>query len=130
MPSRRSDQGFDLADERAIVHGAVERTATFALDERRQVRCALAAALADEDDVDAVTARHVAVNALDALHPARRVGIAENQRRPLHRDAADEQAEWNVDDLIAARSQRRDQSLGFRGSVAHEDQGASFGRAP
>jgi hypothetical protein len=77
-----------------------------------------------------MTAGHVAVNALHALDRARRIGVAKNQRRSLHRHAIDEQSQRHVDDLVAARAQRRDQSFGFRRSVADENQGADVRRAP
>jgi len=127
---RRSDQSFDLAGEGAVVHRAIERAAAFPLDDRGESRRALAAALTHEHHVHPMPAWHVAVNALDALDGAGRVRVAQNQRGSLHRDAIDEQPERNVDDLVAARAQRRDQSLRFCGGVAHEDQGPDFGRAP
>ena len=127
---RRPDQGFDLASERAVVHRPIEGAAAFALDDRGQVERALTAALPYEHHVDAVTTRYVAVNALHTLDRSRRVRIAQNQSRPLHRDTIHEQSERNVHDLVAARAQGRDQSLRFRGGVAHEDQGPDFGRAP
>jgi hypothetical protein len=90
VASGRADQRFDLAGEGAVVDGAIERAGAFALDDRGQVRRALTAALAYEHHVDAVPAWHVTMNALDALHSTGRVGVAQDQRRPLHRDAIDE----------------------------------------
>ena len=130
MPGRRSDQGFDLTGESAVIDGAIERAAALALYDRGQIGRALAAALAHEHDVDAMATGDVAMNALDALDSARRIRVAQDERGPLHRDAVDEQSERNVDDLVTARAQRRNESLRFRGSVAHEDQGSDFGRAP
>jgi hypothetical protein len=62
----------------------------------------MSAALANEDDVHTMPARHVAVNALDALYSARCIGIAKDERRALHGDAVDEQPERNVHHLIAS----------------------------
>src|SRR5207253_8555836 len=104
VPGWRTDQGFNLAGKRRVRHRAIERAATLALDDRRQVGRALATPLANEYDIDAMSARHIAMNALDALDRARRVGVAQDERGALHRDAIDQEPERDVDDLVAARA--------------------------
>lgn len=127
MTCRWPDQRLDLASERGVVDRAVERPAAFALDDVRELGRAVGATLADEHHVHPMTAGDVAMDALHTLHGAWRVRVAKDERGALHRHSVDQQPERHVDDLVAARAQRREQALGFRRSVAHENQGSDSG---
>ena len=74
-----------------------------------------------EQDLDRLGAWHI-THTFDRVERVGRVRVAKHDRRSLRAHAAEQQAERNVNDQIAARAQARRQSLRFGGSVAHEDE--------
>jgi hypothetical protein len=89
VPSWRTDQGLNLACERAVIYGSLERAAAFAFDDRRQIGSVLVGAVTHEHHVDAMATRDIAMNAFDAFDGAGCVGVAQDQRRALNGHAVD-----------------------------------------
>jgi hypothetical protein len=84
--------------------------------------------LPDEQDGDARAGAHLS-HSLDHLERARRVGVADDERRALHGDPAHEETERHVEDRVALGPQGGGEALGFSRSVADENQRACLIRA-
>jgi hypothetical protein len=113
---------FDFSDQLVGIDRSREDAARLALE--------LGAALGrrfrrfrDEQNVDGPSADGD-LHPLHRLERAWRVRVADDDRRPLDRDAPSEQAERHVHDPIVSRAEGDAHALGLGGGVAHEDQNA------